>query len=162
MNTFSKTLASTIRISYMILPPVLANRYYSQLSFYSCTVSSFEQYCLARFLSGGWFEKHLNRMRLFYARLRRELLQVIADSPCADHLTVLERDSGLHFLLQIRTALSDTLLLERLRERGISLVPLSAYYRNAQDAPDHTFILNYSSLSAADLARALRLLSDLI
>ncbi|MBQ2073047.1 MAG: PLP-dependent aminotransferase family protein [Oscillospiraceae bacterium] len=162
MNTFSKTLASTIRISYMILPPVLANRYYSQLSFYSCTVSSFEQYCLARFLSGGWFEKHLNRMRLFYARLRRELLQVIADSPCADRLTVLERDSGLHFLLQIRTALSDTLLLERLRERGISLVPLSAYYRNAQDAPDHTFILNYSSLSAADLARALRFLSDLI
>jgi GntR family transcriptional regulator/MocR family aminotransferase len=162
MNTFSKTLASTIRISYMILPPALANRYYDRLSFYSCTVSSFEQYCLARFLSGGWFEKHLNRMRLFYTRLRRELLQVIADSPCADRLAVVERDSGLHFLLQIRTEVPDSLLLQRLHSRGISLMPLSAYYRSPQDAPDHTFILNYSSLSPADLAHALRILSDLI
>ena len=162
MNTFSKTLASTIRISYMILPPALANRYYDRLSFYSCTVSSFEQYCLARFLSGGWFEKHLNRMRLYYARLRRELLHVIADSPCADRLTVLERDSGLHFLLQIRTDVPDIVLLQRLRDRGISLLPLSAWYRSPQDAPDHTFILNYSSLSPADLARALNVLSELI
>ena len=162
MNTFSKTLASTIRISYMILPPALANRYYDRLSFYSCTVSSFEQYCLARFLSGGWFEKHLNRMRLFYARLRRELLQVIADAPCADRLTVLERDSGLHFLLQIRTELPDSVLLQRLHGRGISLMPLAAYYRSPQDAPDHTFILNYSSLSPADLARALDVLAELI
>ena len=162
MNTFSKTLASTIRISYMILPPALANRYYDHLSFYSCTVSSFEQYCLARFLSGGWFEKHLNRMRLYYARLRRELLHVIADSLCADRLTVLERDSGLHFLLQIRTDVSDTVLLQRLRDRGISLLPLSAWYRSPQDAPDHTFILNYSSLSPADLAHALNVLSELI
>ena len=71
MNTFSKTLASTVRISYMVLPPALANEYYRRLSFYSCTVSNFEQLTLARFLAGGYFEKHLNRMRLSYGRLRR-------------------------------------------------------------------------------------------
>ena len=162
MNTFSKTLASTIRISYMILPPALANRYYEQLSFYTCTVSSFEQYCLARFLSGGWFEKHLNRMRLYYARLRREVLRVIADSPCADRLTVLERDSGLHFLLQIRTDLPDALLLQKLRDRGVGLLPLSVWYRRPQDAPDHTFLISYSSLSPDDLRRALSLLSEIL
>ena len=101
-------------------------------------------------------------MRLYYARLRRELLHVIADSLCADRLTVLERDSGLHFLLQIRTNVPDTVLLQRLRDRGISLLPLSAWYRSPQDAPDHTFILNYSSLSPADLAHALNVLSELI
>ena len=162
MNTFSKSLASTIRISYMILPPALANRYYEQLSFYTCTVSSFEQYCLARFLSGGWFEKHLNRMRLYYARLRRELLRVIADSPCADRLTVLERDSGLHFLLQIQTERSDSDLLRDLHSRGIGLLPLSAWYRNPKDAPDHTFLLSYSFLSPSDLTLALNVLSELI
>ena len=162
MNTFSKTLASTIRISYMILPPVLANRYYEQLSFYSCTVSSFEQYCLARFLSGGWFEKHLNRTRLFYARLRRELLREIADSRISDRLEVLERDSGLHFLLQIQTEKPDALLLSQLRGQGIHLLPLSAYYRNPEASPEHTFIISYSSLSAEDLKQALEVLAGLI
>lgn len=33
MNTFTKTLASTVRISYMVLPEDLAKRFYSELSF---------------------------------------------------------------------------------------------------------------------------------
>lgn len=35
MNTFTKTLCSTVRISYMILPEKLVPRFYRQLSFYS-------------------------------------------------------------------------------------------------------------------------------
>ena len=47
VNTFSKSLAPTIRISYMVLPRNLANLYYEKLAFYTCTVSTFEQYTLA-------------------------------------------------------------------------------------------------------------------
>ena len=80
MNTFSKSLASTIRISYMVLPVHLANRFYRDLAFYSCTVSSFEQYTLARFIREGYFEKHINRMRLYYARQRKAILSCIESS----------------------------------------------------------------------------------
>ena len=38
MNTFTKTLSSTIRMSYMVLPESLADEYYKRLSFYSCTI----------------------------------------------------------------------------------------------------------------------------
>lgn len=57
MNTFTKTLASTVRISYMVLPQTLAEKFYRELSFYSCTVSNFEQYTLAEFIENGSFEK---------------------------------------------------------------------------------------------------------
>ena len=70
MNTFSKTLSPSIRISYMVLPPALMDRFRRELGFYGCTVASFEQYTLARFLDRGYFEKHINRMRKFY-RARR-------------------------------------------------------------------------------------------
>ena len=73
INTFSKSLTSTIRISYMVLPEELMLRYNRQLSFYSCTVSNFEQYTLAAFLEKGYFEKHINRMRNYY-RARRDRL----------------------------------------------------------------------------------------
>ena len=156
MNTFSKSLASTVRISYMVLPPALANRYYEKLSFYSCTVSTFEQYTLARFIADGYFEKHINRMRLHYARLRKQILAVIAASGCASSLSVVERDSGLHFLLKVATNLSDAAFTAALREKNISLVPLSAYYRDPAKAPEHMFLLNYSSISAEDVEMALR------
>lgn len=50
INTFTKTLASTVRISYLVLPKHLVNEFYARLYFYSCTVSNFEQYTLARWL----------------------------------------------------------------------------------------------------------------
>ena len=56
LNTFSKTIAPSIRISYMILPPKLLERYREKLGFYACTVSGFEQYTLAKFLEQGYFE----------------------------------------------------------------------------------------------------------
>ncbi len=162
MNTFSKTLTSTIRISYMVLPPALANRFYGHLSFYSCTVSTFEQYTLARFLNEGYFEKHINRMRLFYARLRKELLQCIESSPLSSSVSVIERDSGLHFLLQIRTDCTDDRLLSSLMDRGVHLLPLSVYYRDPASAPAHTFLIHYASLTVGELGRALQILADIL
>ena len=70
MNTFSKSLAPSIRISYMVLPTELMAVFRKNLGFYSCTVSSFEQYTLARFLDRGYFEKHINRMRKYYKNRR--------------------------------------------------------------------------------------------
>lgn len=162
MNTFSKSIASTIRISYMVLPPALANEYYSRLSFYSCTVSTFEQYTLARFISDGYFEKHLNRMRLYYARLRKQLLRQIAESPLAGRVDVQERDSGLHFLLKLDTRRPDPELRELLASKGVNLLPISAYYRNPDNAPEHTFIFNYSSLDSSVLDQALPALAECI
>ena len=162
MNTFSKSIASTIRISYMVLPPALANAYYSRLSFYSCTVSTFEQYTLARFISDGYFEKHLNRMRLYYARLRKQLLRQIGDSPLAGRIEVQEQDSGLHFLLKLDTRRSDPEFRELLASHGVNLLPISAYYQDPDSAPEHTFIFNYSSLDSPVLEQALPVLAECI
>ena len=68
INTFSKSLSPTIRVSYMVLPFHLAKLFREKLQFYSCTVPNLVQYTLAAFLSEGYFERHINRMRLFYAK----------------------------------------------------------------------------------------------
>ena len=63
LNSFTKSIAPAIRISYLVLPPELMEEFRHRLGFYACTVPSFEQYTLARFLSRGYFEKHINRMK---------------------------------------------------------------------------------------------------
>ncbi|MCQ2565483.1 MAG: PLP-dependent aminotransferase family protein [Clostridia bacterium] len=63
LNTFSKTIAPSIRIGYMVLPEQLLKRFDEKAGFYSCSVPSFEQYVLAEFISGGDFERHINRVR---------------------------------------------------------------------------------------------------
>lgn len=83
INTFSKTLAPTFRISYMVLPSHLTTLFYQKLGFYSCTVSNFEQFTLAKFIEGSYFERHLNRMRTYYRNKCDKLLQYLAKNTTA-------------------------------------------------------------------------------
>ncbi|MBR0441509.1 MAG: PLP-dependent aminotransferase family protein [Firmicutes bacterium] len=71
LNTFSKTVAPSIRAGYMILPEELLPLYRERAGFYSCAVPTFEQYALAEFIENGDFERHINRVR----RAARKKLQ---------------------------------------------------------------------------------------
>lgn len=63
LNTFSQTIAPSMRIGYMVLPEQLLERFEEKLGFYSCTVPVFEQYVLAELIQNGDFERHINRVR---------------------------------------------------------------------------------------------------
>lgn len=63
MNTFSKTIAPSMRIGYLILPKKLMEPFGEKLGFYSCTVPLFEQYVLAELLKSGNYERNVNRIR---------------------------------------------------------------------------------------------------
>lgn len=63
INTFSKSLAPSMRMGYMILPPRLLPVYDEKVGMYSCSVPLLEQYALAEFIAKGYFEQHLNRRR---------------------------------------------------------------------------------------------------
>ncbi len=73
VNTFTKTIAPSMRIGYMVLPEELVNLFFEKVGFYSCTVPVFEQYVLAEFISNGDFERHINRTR-------RKLRQMMRDT----------------------------------------------------------------------------------
>lgn len=163
INTFSKSLSSTIRISYMVLPKHLLNRFYEKLDFYSCTVSNFEQYTLARFIRDGYFEKHINRMRNFYRIQRDTLLSCIEKSPNASLFTITEENAGLHFLLHIHTDLSDDQVLHKAEQSGIRLSCLSQYYHgedSTKHTSTHTFIINYSGIAPERIEEAVARLAS--
>ncbi len=70
LNTFSKTISSSMRVGYMVLPKKLIKPFDEKLGFYSCTVPTFEQYVLTELLNSGDFERHINRVR---RAIRKEL-----------------------------------------------------------------------------------------
>lgn len=162
MNTFSKSLTSTIRISYMVLPEHLANEFYRRLSFYSCTVSTFEQYTLASFISEGYFEKHINRMRLHYGRKRAAVQEILKRVFKPEECRVIENDSGLHFILQLNTNSSDSRLQEKLQEEGIKIRTVSDYEYTKSCRDQHQFIINYSNINLHKLEKTLKRIQLLI
>jgi GntR family transcriptional regulator/MocR family aminotransferase len=63
LNTFSKTIAPSLRVGYMILPTALIPLYQQTVSFYSCTVPMLEQFFLTEWLDSGEFERNISRIR---------------------------------------------------------------------------------------------------
>ena len=63
INTFSKTIAPSIRAGYMLLPESLLKLYSEKIGFYSCSVPMLEQYFLADWIESGDFERTITRIR---------------------------------------------------------------------------------------------------
>ena len=162
INTFSKSLTSTIRISYMVLPKELMELYRRELSFYSCTVSNFEQYTLASFINQGYFEKHINRMRNYYRAQRDRVMTAIKNHPLYGKVDIKEEDSGLHFLMSVETDLRDEELTENAKAKGVKLTCLSHYYNNKATASQHTLLINYSGITKDKVDEAVEKLFECI
>ncbi len=146
-NTFSKTLIPSLRISYMVLPYELAKRYGEGLSFYSGTVPSMEQYALARFISEGYFERHINHMRNYFKGQRSSLFEAVKDSPLGGISHIYENSAGTYFLLEIDTDMTDEELVKRIREKDINVACTSEYMAQ-QHGDTHTLVINYCGVYA--------------
>ncbi|MBP3634718.1 MAG: PLP-dependent aminotransferase family protein [Oscillospiraceae bacterium] len=162
MNTFSKTITPALRISYMILPKALMAQYHEKLGFYSCTVPSFEQLTLAKFLDDGYFDKHVSRMRRHYRVLRDEFLSQLRASSCADRITVQGHEAGLHMLLRLQTPLSDEETQTRLAQAGVRAAALRQYEMcPAAEGQQGIMVVSYSDLELGQLPRLIQVLEQI-
>ena len=162
VNTFSRTLAPSLRIGYLVLPKPLLEEYRRRLGFYSSTVPAIEQYTLALFLEEGHFERHLNRMRVFYRNRRDQVIGAIRHSPLAGRCRVLGEEAGLHFLLELETCREDGELGRAAEERGVRLRFLTDYERQSGRARKHTLVVSYPGLERERVERGMELLAELL
>ncbi len=157
INTFSKTLVPSIRISYMILPEPLFQRYKKTMSFYSCTVSSFEQYALARLISTGHFDRHINRLRSHYREVRLLTMNALAASPLSRISRVREHNAGTHFLLSVHTDMTEEEIARRGLAEGIQMSFFSEYcFNNNPHAGSRMLVFNYAGITRENVDFVIR------
>ena len=159
MNTFTKTLAPSIRMAYMVLPEKLKDLYDKKLSYYSGSVSSFEQYTLAAFIGEGYYERHINRMRNYYRQQRTKILTTLQESSLAERVSVEEHAAGLHFILKVTGIRDDAKWLKKLEAKRIRLNPVSAYCYGTQEKYRHQFVIYYSDLDLDNLKEAFEIMA---
>lgn len=152
INTFTKSLAPSMRISYMILPESLCRKFSSRLGFYSCTVPVFEQLTLAEFMGRGHFDRHISRMKKIYRRRRDILCDRIASGPLGRFTVISGTDAGMHLLLTVKNGMNQSQLVSSAAAEGAGVYGLSGYYSfPVSDMPESTVIAGYSGLSDSQL-----------
>lgn len=151
LNTFSKTLAPSMRMGYMVLPPHLYAVYLKLYSQTANVVPLFEQLTLAAMLDGGYFERHVNRLKNYYRGIRGELIALIDSLPFEKR--IIETGGGLHLTLQLPDFASDGDIKARAAELGINVKCLSDYLFTDTHKYDRIAVINYSSVTVAKIER---------
>lgn len=155
LNTFTRTLAPSLRIAYLVLPPALLALYRRKLLFYACTVSAVEQCTLGKFMKEGYYERHLNRIRNIYKIRRDALLKGL--EPLSGVISTRGREAGLHLLLTSDKGLPEEEMIRRAADQGVRVYGLSGFYlKNARRTS--TVIAGYAGYERDDLQKAASLL----
>ena len=163
INTFTKTLSPSFRIGYLVLPENLLPRFEEKLGFFSNTVSSFEQFILAKFMEKGYFEKHIIKMKNYYRSLRNYLIFCLEKSTLASFCKIKEEEAGLHFLLEIDKKIDSKSLKEIFRSNNV-LIPFleDFYYEKTFSLEKPILVINYSGIKKSDILDAVKTLEKLL
>ena len=170
LGTFSKSIAPSLRISYMVLPPKLMERYREACGFYSTTVPRMQQDILNSFIREGHFERHLNKMRGLYRNRHDFLLGELKNRGWVRRVS--GDYAGLHLFVEVETTLTEEEVCACAREKGVRVSGLAQYYLeadaeqklhagigSAHQAP--VLLLGYGKLSETEICRGLCILDEI-
>lgn len=147
VGTFSRTIAPSVRVAYLILPPELLEVYHSKFRHASATVSRFEQEALCRFLTSGAYGRHLRRAGNLY-RKRRDTLCTALEGWGELRGT----EAGLHLLLTL-PGREERDLVDRAAKAGYRVRGLGEYCIGEDPLPG-TLVLGFAGLPEERAGRA--------
>lgn len=160
MNTFTKTLAPSFRMSYMVLPEHLLPHYATMSTYHGCTVPNFEQFILFKFMNEGYFERHINRMRNHY---RQKIDRVLHMASSNALIKLFGYEAGLHFIIKLPAGIDEETLVAQIRSHGIYVSGIHSYVQDSINHPKESgLVIGYSGVSSDDLEHAMMEMIELI
>ncbi len=159
MGTFSKSVAPSIRVSYMVLPERLMQRYLREKHLFSVTVSKIDQEILELFLNEGYYEKHLNRMRKTYKSKHDLIVKHLKEMQkiCVFH----GENAGVHFVLEFINGLTEQEAIDKAKDVGIQVYGVSEYCIELNRKKENKVLLGYAGMEEKEIEEAMKLLKEI-
>lgn len=158
LGNFSKSFLPGIRLSYMVLPKLLLNRYRKQFRCFECTTSLLSQLTMAKFMEEGEWNRHIKRMRLVYKRKMQCIVSAL-NKQFQQHISIIGEQSGLYVLAKIHQKRSEEWFIERAASYGVKVYPTSIYFiHNHSNEP--IIKLGFSNLSCEEINEGVKLLKQ--
>lgn len=154
LGSFSTTLFSSIKISYMVLPPAMAEIFRSIRSDYIQTCSKMEQLTLALFMEKGFYQTNIKKLRTLYAQKLQTVLRCLT----TDFTKPTDTSSGINVIIRVKKCRkSAEELCADAEALGINAIP-TAVYTGERDDTSTSLILYYSQIPLSEIPQAMELL----
>lgn len=157
MSTFSKLLLPSLRMSFMVLPMQLMEKYREKGRYYNQTTSKTEQIALCQFIRDDHLERQIKKARKLYV-IKKQLLCEKIEKVFGSQATAVSGSSGFLIQLEIKTDIPAVELVRRAAEVGV-LVKVSDAVENSKFP---RLLLSCSGVAEEEFEKALGLLKNVI
>jgi GntR family transcriptional regulator/MocR family aminotransferase len=158
IGTFSRTVFSSLRIGYLVVPKPLISVFTSAKWLCDRHTATLEQETLAEFITSGLYERHLRRVRRRNAA-RREALREAIGKYLGDRVEVTGFGAGAHVALWPAARVSETDVIAAAAKLSVAVYGISRYFLSA---PRKGFMLGYSRMKESDIREGVRRLSQVL
>jgi len=161
VGTFSKTLAPSLKLGFLALPPGMAGAVGALVELIGSQPPLAIQQAMHRFVADGHLERHLRRARRAYA----ERHAVVTRWVSAQVTTGLLRPgpvnhAGLHLMVRLAHGAGAGDVIARCRAAGVALTSLDDSWSGAPDGEG--LLIGFGRAAEPDLTRGLTLLESAI
>ena len=162
LGSFSRSISPSLRISYIVLPEKLMDIYNKTYKYSSCPVSRLEQLVLEKFISSGYFEKHINRMRKIYGE-KRDFTKKCFLKEFGKDISFYGENAGHHIIFKIKGFEKSEEICKKALSEGIKLYTLSEFYKGkVPEKFNGAVIAGYGGLDILDIEKSIHTLKTLL
>jgi GntR family transcriptional regulator/MocR family aminotransferase len=143
VGTFSKVLFPALRLGYIVVPNGLVDAFVAARALVDRCPPLIQQMVVADFISEGYFEQHLRRMRTLYAARQSALLKAV-ERQLGEYLRIGSDKAGLHLTGVLPPDVDDRAVSHVLEQADIVAPPLSFY--STRDQGPGGLVLGYAAV----------------
>ncbi|WP_020008564.1 PLP-dependent aminotransferase family protein [Salinicoccus albus] len=162
-GTFSKTLTSSLRISYLVLPPELLRAYRANYSSIIQGSSTLNLFTLHYFIKSGEYDKHLKRMNHYYEKIRSALVKEIKNQ-YKDRVEITDIPAGLHFIAKFKSGKSYAEVEQKAKAHRLELYTLERF--KIDDSPTEedriSLVIGFAKLQEEEIRPVVDVLKQIV
>jgi len=158
LGTFSKVLAPSLRLGYVVVPDCLAKSFVGARALMGRGSPLTEQHVIAAYMKEGYFETHIRRIRAIYGERRQALIDALqVELP---ELRIQPADQGMHIVAWLPNGLDDVAVARAANKAGVALRALSPMC--SSNLPLSGLMLGFGGFTNEQLRDAVRRLRQVL
>lgn len=156
LGSFSKTIAPSFRLGWVVAPSVIMKKLIIAKQAADLHTNSFSQAILARYLRDNSFDAHLQTLCAYYGK-QKQLMEQAIKSYFPANIRMTNPEGGLFLWCALDEEVNTTKLFETAIKRKVAFVPGESFYSG--DIQRNTMRLNFSCVSEVKLDEGIKQLA---
>ena len=157
IGSFSKFLFPTLRLSYMIIPECMIDKFTRMFNGYPSSVPFIIQKTVELFMQEGHWESYLRKTNRLQKKKHDTLVESLKKE-FGNKISIYGMNAGLHLLVQVKWTMTEKELIDRAYKVGVKVYPTSKFWKHPKNDLNGAVVLGFGGIPLDQIDPAVRLL----